>query len=185
MVHFQGQLKGLVRLADRGLAFLALLGVGLLLLVSVIATTLVSAFAHKLGNLLPAPTLVLHILDFVVFLAVVTMLMALLFEILPRTKVRRRDSWLGAFLTAFLFGIGKFGLGVYLGRAGLGSSYGAAGGFVVLLLWIYYSAQIFLFGAEFTALRAARPRGRPAASAAPGGRRSAARTRRPRGRPSS
>ncbi len=145
-----------LNLMDRLLTFLALLGVGLLLLVSLVATTLVSAFGHELGDRLPAPTLVLHAADFVVFLGVVTVLMALLFKVLPRAKIRRSDLWLGAFVTALLFGVGKFAMGVYLGRAGMDSSYGAAAGFVVLLIWIYYSAQIFLIGAQFTAVRASR-----------------------------
>ena len=141
---------------DHLLTFVALLGVGLLLVVSVAATTLVSAFARRLGDLLPVPTLILHVADFVVFLGIVTLLMAFLFKVLPRATVKWRDIWLGALATAFLFGIGKFAIGLYLGRGGTSSSYGAAAGFVVLLMWIYYSAQIFLFGAQFTALWASR-----------------------------
>jgi membrane protein len=152
----RSRLKGLLHPGDRALAFLALLGVGLLLVLSVIATTLVAAFAHRLGDMLPAPTLVLHVADFFVFLGIVTLLVALLFKLLPRATTKWRDLWLGALLTAFLFSIGKFAIGVYLGRGSTSSSYGAAAGFVVLILWIYYSAQIFFLGAQFTALRAGR-----------------------------
>jgi membrane protein len=102
----------------------------------------------------------------------VTLLMVFLFKVLPRAKTGWGDIWLGAFITAFLFSIGKFAVGMYLGRSGTSSSYGAAAGFVVLLLWIYYSAQIFLFGAQFTALRANRHLARsdhPPASGKPPG----------------
>ena len=139
---------------------------GLLLVVSLAATALVAGFAHELSDVLPAPTLILHIADFFLFLGIVTMLMVFLFKVLPRANTGWRDIWLGALVTAFLFSIGKFAVGMYLGRSGASSSYGAAAGFVVLLLWIYYSAQIFLFGAQFTALRANRhlPGSHPPAS---------------------
>jgi membrane protein len=167
-------------LFDRLLTFLALLGVGLLLLVSIATTTAVSLFAHKLGSRLPAPTLLLHIADFAVFLGLVTVLMAFLFKILPRATVKWADLWLGSLVTAFLFGLGKLALGVYLGRVGTGSSYGAAAGFVVLLLWIYYSAQIFLLGAQFTVVRASRRRAAKAAAAGGAPPRSAKARRAPR-----
>jgi membrane protein len=150
------QLRGQLHLADRALTFLALLGVGLLVVVSVIATTLVSAFAQRLGDLLPTPTLVLHVADFFVFLGILTLLVALLFKLLTKAAIPWRDLWLGALFTAFLFSVGKSAIGLYLGRSSTSSSYGAAAGFVVLLVWIYYSAQIFFFGAQFTALRAGR-----------------------------
>jgi membrane protein len=161
-------LKGQLRPVDRALTFLALLGTGLLAVVSVVATALVAAFAQKFSGVLPAPSLLLHVADFLVFLGMLTLFVALLFSLLPRTPLTWRHLWLGAFLTAFLFSVGKFAIGLYLGRGNLGSSYGAAGGFVVLLLWIYYSAQIFLLGAEFTALRASRARQAAARRAAAG-----------------
>jgi membrane protein len=151
-------IKGQLRPVDRALTFLALLGTGLLAVLSMVATALVAAFAHKFSGVLPSPTLVLHVADFLVFLGVITLFVALLFRLLPRAPLTWRQLWLGAFFTAFLFSVGKFAIGLYLGRGNMGSSYGAAGGFVVLLLWIYYSAQIFLLGAEFTALRASRAR---------------------------
>jgi len=143
---------GRLNLLDRLLTFVALLGVGLLLIASLAATTLVAGFAHELDEVLPAPTLLLHIADFLVFLVIVTLLVVFLFKVLGRANVSWGDIWLGAFVTAFLFSIGKLLVGLYLGRAGMSSSYGAAGGFVLLLLWIYYSSQIFLLGAQFTAL---------------------------------
>ena len=159
----QRGLLGRLNLLDRLLTFGALLGVGLLLVVSLAATTLVAKFAHELSDVLPAPTLILHIADFFLFLGIVTILTVFLFKVLPRVKTGWGDIWLGALVTAFLFSIGKFAVGMYLGRSGASSSYGAAAGFVVLLLWIYYSAQIFLLGAQifllgaqFTALRGSR-----------------------------
>lgn len=84
-----------------------------------------------------------------------TLLFALLFKVLPSAVVPWRDVWLGSVITAILFSVGKFVIGLYLGNSGIASSYGAAGSLVVILVWIYYSAQILLFGAEFTRLHAA------------------------------
>jgi membrane protein len=93
---------------------------------------------------------VLQGLELVVSLAVVTGLFALIFKVLPDAKVAWSDVWIGAFLTSLLFTIGKFAIGLYLGKSDVGSAYGAAGSLVILLVWVYYSAQILLFGAEFT-----------------------------------
>jgi membrane protein len=95
---------------------------------------------------------------FVVSVAVLTLLFALLFKILPNAAIRWRDVWVGAAFTALLFVLGKFLFGVYLGRAGAVSAYGAASSLVIVLLWIYYSAQVLLFGAEFTQVYAHRSR---------------------------
>jgi membrane protein len=149
-------LKGRLAPADRALAFLALLGTGLMVVASVTATTFVAAFGHRLKGILPAPTLTLHAADFLVFVVIVTLLVALLFRILPRTTVDRGDLWLGALVTALLLSLGRFLIGVYLGHRSGSSSYGAAAGFVLLLLWIYYAALILLFGAQLTALRSHR-----------------------------
>jgi len=83
-------------------------------------------------------------------LLVITVLFALMYKILPSVKIAWRHVWLGATVTALLFSIGKFVIGLYIGKSSIASSYGAAGALVVLLLWVYFSAQIFLFGAEFT-----------------------------------
>src|SRR5690606_1694061 len=80
----------------------------------------------------------------------ITLLFAVIYKVLPDVKIAWRDVWMGAAVTSLLFGIGKLLIGLYLGNSSIGSSYGAAGSFVILLLWIYYSAQILLFGAEFT-----------------------------------
>ncbi|MFH0915913.1 MAG: YhjD/YihY/BrkB family envelope integrity protein [bacterium] len=89
-------------------------------------------------------------------LGIVTVLLAFLFKVLPNAVHRWKDVWVGALVTAFLFSIGKLAIGLYLGRSSTSSSYGAAGAFIVLLVWIYYSAQILFLGAEFTALYANR-----------------------------
>jgi len=80
----------------------------------------------------------------------ITLLFAMIFKFLPDAKIAWHDVWIGAFITALLFTIGKFALGLYLGKSGVSSSYGAAGSLIVLLLWVYYSSQILFFGAEFT-----------------------------------
>jgi membrane protein len=86
----------------------------------------------------------------------ITLLFAMIFKFLPDAKIAWHDVWIGAFITAALFTAGKFALGLYLGKSGVGSSYGAAGSLIVLLLWVYYSSQILFFGAEFTQVYANR-----------------------------
>jgi membrane protein len=93
---------------------------------------------------------VLPLLNFLLSFAVVTALFAMIFKVLPDTKMHWRDVWLGAAVTALLFTVGKSLIALYLGRAGATSVYGAAGSFVLLLLWVYYSTQILFVGAEFT-----------------------------------
>ena len=139
---------GVIR--DRFISVGALLGTGFLLLVSLVLSAAISAFGKWFGGWLPAPEVVLQGLELVVSLAVVTGLFALIFKVLPDAKVAWSDVWIGAFLTSLLFTIGKFAIGLYLGKSDVGSAYGAAGSLVILLVWVYYSAQILLFGAEFT-----------------------------------
>ncbi len=146
----------LKKVIGRLFTFVALLGVGLLLVVSLLASALVSILALRLGNSPSEPSVILQIGDFLAFLGIVTLLMAFLFKVLPHAKIRWKDVWVGALVTGFLFSIGKLAIGLYLGKSSTSSSYGAAGAFVVLLIWIYYSAQILFFGAEFTALYATR-----------------------------
>ena len=99
----------------------------------------------------------MHAANFLVSFAVTTALFGLMYKFLPHVRLRWRDVWLGAGITSLLFTIGKFLLGLYLGKGAVGSSYGAAGSVLVILLWVYYSALIFYFGAEFTKVYADRP----------------------------
>ena len=124
------------------------LGSGFLLLVSLVVSASLSAVGRFVGNLLPFSEFILQILNFILSFAVLTGCFALLYKVLPDTNIRWREIWIGAMATSLLFSIGKFAIGFYLGKIGIASSYGAAGSFVVLLLWVYYSAQIFYFGAE-------------------------------------
>lgn len=141
-------LWGVIR--DRFLSFAALLGTGFLLLVSLVLSAALSAFGKWFGGWLPAPELVLQGLEFFISLAVITGLFAMMFKVLPDAQVAWKDVWVGAALTALLFTIGKFAIGFYLGKSDVGSAYGAAGSLVIILVWVYYTAQILLFGAEFT-----------------------------------
>jgi membrane protein len=135
---------------DRFASFTMVLGVGFLLLVSLSMSTALSALVKYVSGVVPFLAVLGQVLDFVVSFGVVTLLFALLFKYLPDVKIGWRDVWMGAAMTALLFVVGKFAIGLYLGRSGVASAYGAAGSLVVLLLWVYYAAQILLFGAEFT-----------------------------------
>lgn len=137
-------------LRDRFLSAAMVFGIGFLLLVSLIIDSVISAFGKFAGQHLPGGEVIWQTLEQVVSLAVVTVLFAAIFRFLPDLKIAWRDVWLGAVLTSVLFVAGKFALGIYFGKSAIGSSYGAAGSLVLLLLWVYYSAQILLFGAEFT-----------------------------------
>lgn len=134
----------------RLLSFSMLLGIGFLLLVSLVISAALSAVQETIGNAIPVSEILLQIVNLVISTGVITVLFALIFKFLPDAEIAWRDVWLGAFVTSVLFSIGKFLIGLYLGNSSVGSSFGAAGSLVVLLLWIYYSAQILLFGAEFT-----------------------------------
>src|SRR5580704_627099 len=131
----------------RLLSFAALLGIGFLLLVSLIVSAALEAAGKWMGGMIPAHEVIWHILDLVISLGIITLLFALMFKLLPDVLIAWRDVWLGSFVTALFFTAGKYLLGAYLGRSTLSSAYGAAGSFVVVLLWVYYSAQILLFGA--------------------------------------
>ena len=122
---------------------------GFLLMVSLLVTAALSAAVGK--YFAPyLPEIAFQIVAFVVSFAVIAMLFAMMFKWLPDTQVSWRDVWLGAVLTAAFFEVGKFLIGFYIGKQGLESTYGAAASIVILLIWIYYSAQIVLMGAEFT-----------------------------------
>jgi membrane protein len=141
---------------DRFFSFMAVLGTGFLLLVSLVLSAALAAIGKMFQGLLPGQEAVLHVANFAVSFGVITLLFAMMFKLLPDAKVAWRDVWIGAGLTSLLFTIGKFLIGMYLGKADVGSAYGAAGSLVILLVWVYYSSQILLYGAEFTAVYANR-----------------------------
>jgi len=142
-------------LKERFISLLAVLGTGFLLLISLVMSAGLSAVGATLEHVLPGPEFVLQIINFLVSFAVVTLLFAMIYKLLPDTPIRWGDVWIGASITSLLFTIGKFFIGLYLGKSEVGVAYGAAGSLVVILIWVYYASQIFLFGAEFTAVYAA------------------------------
>lgn len=145
----------------RFLSFAMVLGTGFLLLVSLILSALVAGVGRYFGSLFPGLEPLLHLANAAITFVMVTFLFAMIYRLLPDTNVAWRDVWLGALVTAALFTVGKFLIGLYLGKSGLGSTYGAAGSLVVLVVWIYYSAQILFFGAELTHVYSARRTGIP------------------------
>ena len=145
---------GLIR--NRLLSFGMLLSIGFLLLVSLMLSAVLAAVSGLFGDTLFGWDLGWRILNAIVSFGVITLLFALIYKVLPDATVSWGDVRIGAAMTAILFTIGKTLIGLYLGSSSVASAYGAAGSFVVLLLWIYYSAQILLFGAEFTQVYANR-----------------------------
>jgi membrane protein len=145
---------GLVR--GRLAAFALVLAVGFLLLVSLVVSAGLSALGAVFARYLADTATVLQALNVAVSLAVITALFALLFKYLPDVPVAWRDVWLGAAVAALLFTAGKFLIGLYLGRSTVASTYGAAASIVVLMIWVYYAAQIFFYGAELTKVSARR-----------------------------
>lgn len=141
-------------LRSRLLSFTMVLGVAFMLLVSLVLSTFLSVFVKWGHGLLPGADFVWQIVNFLVSFGVITLLFAAIFKVLPDVKIAWRDVWLGAVVTALLFTIGKYLLGLYLANAG--SAYGAVGSLVVFLLWVFYSAQILFMGAEFTQVYARR-----------------------------
>jgi membrane protein len=141
---------------DRILSFGFILVVGFLLLVSLVLTAVIAFVGHRFGDMVPGMEALAQILNSIFSLAVITLLFAMMFKFLPDARIAWHDVWIGAFITAALFTVGKFALGLYLGKSGVASSYGAAGSLIVLLLWVYYSSQIVFFGAEFTQVYANR-----------------------------
>jgi len=127
-----------------------LLGIGFLMTVSLVLSAALASLGKFLGGFLPAPEFILHGIDFILSAGIIAVLFAAMYRFLPNTRVEWRDVWVGAALTSLLFTVGKIGLGLYIGKSAVTSSYGAAGSILVLLLWIYYSGLIFYFGAEFT-----------------------------------
>lgn len=137
-------------LRARLLSFGLVLGLGFLLLVSLIVSAATAAFGKWSDGYLEGWEGFLQALNLSISFAVTAFLLAMIYKLMPRTRIAWRDVWLGAAVTALLFEIGKFLIGLYLGKTGVASSFGAAGSLVVLLVWVYFSAQIFLLGAEFT-----------------------------------
>jgi membrane protein len=135
---------------ERFLSVAMVFGIAFLLLVSLILDTVLATMGKFAQSHLPGGEALWQVVQLAFSFCVVTVLFAMIFRILPDLKIEWRDVWLGATVTSLLFVIGKFALGIYLGKAAVGSTFGAAGSLVVLLLWVYYSAQILLFGAEFT-----------------------------------
>ena len=147
----QGFLQSVKKLVvDRFLSFTMILAIGFLLLVSLVVTAGLSAAQETIGNVFPLSEFLLQILNLAISLGVITILFALIFKYLPDAETAWRDVWVGAFVTSLLFSLGKTAIGIYLGNSAVASTFGAAGSLVLLLLWIYYSAQILFFGAEFT-----------------------------------
>ena len=130
------------------LSLAGVVSLGFLLLISMLVTTALSAAGKFVAPYLPEAAL--QAVNFVVAFAVITVLFAMMFKWLPDATIAWRDVWVGALITAALFNIGKFLIGLYIGKQGLESSYGAAASIIIVLIWVYYSAQIVLFGAEFT-----------------------------------
>jgi len=130
--------------------------IGFLLLVSLVANAALAAWGKYWSGWFFGVEVALQAANLVLSLAVFTLLFALMFKILPRVKIAWRDVWIGAAVTALLFSVGKFLIGMYIGKTSVASSYGAAGALVVLLVWVYYSSQVFLLGAEFTHAQAKR-----------------------------
>lgn len=155
----------LALITDRFLSMAMVFGIGFLLLVTLVIDAIISAMGHYLQSRIPGGEAVLQVAQLLLSFGLVTLLFAMMFRYLPHTRVEWRDVWFGAAFTSFLFVIGKFALGLYIGKAAVGSAYGAAGSLVVILIWVYWSAQILFFGAEFTQVYA-RSRGSMAGKAA-------------------
>jgi membrane protein len=134
----------------RFLSYAMLLVVGFLLLVSLIVSTVLSAVTRYLGQVMPATAAIWPFADILISFAFITALFAMIYKVLPDVQIAWKDVWIGAAMTSILFSIGKFLIGLYLGRSGVSSVYGAAGSLVTILLWVYYSALIFFYGAEIT-----------------------------------
>lgn len=144
--------RGLIKfIYNRLMSFSMIASVGFLLLVSLIINSLTDILNKRLENIFPQDTIYLfYVINLLIVFFIITILFTVIFKTLPDGKVALRDSLIGASFTAFLFMIGKFAIGFYLGRFNVASIYGAAGSIILILVWVYYSAIILYFGAEFT-----------------------------------
>ena len=144
-------------LMNRLLSFSVVISLGFLLLVSLVVNGLLEAISNRLMNVFPEVTVVIfYIINLIITFAVTSLLFGIIFKVLPDAKIAWKDVMIGAMATAALFMMGKFGISFYIGSANVGSTYGAAGSLVVLLVWVYYSSVILYFGAEFTKAYAAK-----------------------------
>jgi membrane protein len=139
---------GLLR--SRLLSFGMILGIGFLLMVSLVSSAALAALGKWWGPLFAGWEVAANLLNFIVSFALTTVVFAMIYKIMPRVHIHWQDVWIGAVVTALMFTIGKFLIGLYIGKSSVTSGFGAAGSLVVVLVWVYYSAQIFLMGAEFT-----------------------------------
>src|SRR5437764_5634555 len=146
-------------LRSRFLSLGMVAGVCFLLLVSLTLESVLKLFSHYVQSVLPGGIVIAMSVYLIFDFGVVILLFAIIFKFLPDVKIHWRDVWIGAVMTAIFFGIGKWALGLYLGSGAAGSAYGAASSLITLLLWVYYSSQILLFGAEFTQVYADRAGG--------------------------
>jgi membrane protein len=137
-------------LRSRVLSIGMIMGIAFLLMVSLVFSAAVAALGRWWGPIFGAWEIMAQIVNFVISFALTTTMFAMIYKIMPRVKIEWRDVWTGALVTAVMFSAGKMLIGIYIGKAGIASGFGAAASLVVLLLWVYYSAQIFLLGAEFT-----------------------------------
>jgi len=137
-------------LRSRFLSFAMVGGVCFLLLVSLTVESVLKAFSHYVQSVMPGGIVIAMTVYLIFDLAVIILLFAIIFKFLPDAKIQWRDVWIGSIMTALFFVVGKWALGLYLGSGKAGAAYGAASSLITLLLWIYYSSQILLFGAEFT-----------------------------------
>jgi membrane protein len=148
--------RGLIKfILNRLLSLAMVASVGFLLMVSLVIDAVLVIFREILSHVLEGTTLyIINGVNVVISLALVTVIFGLLFKVLPDAKIKWRDVWVGAIVTTVLFAIGKFLIGFYLGNSTFNSAYGAAGSLVIILVWVYYSTVIFLFGAELTSVYA-------------------------------
>ncbi|OWY67912.1 ribonuclease BN [cyanobacterium TDX16] len=147
-------------LQKRLLSFAMVLVIGFLLIVSLVVSALLAAIANFFGHLFPGWIRLGQILNFIFSLGGTTVLFASIYKVLPDLKIAWSNLWIGATVTALLFNFGKFLIGLYLGNSSIGSSYGAASSLVIVLIWVFFSAQILLLGAEFTQVYTQRYRSR-------------------------
>lgn len=139
---------------DRVFSFAMVVAIGFLLMVSLVINAWLAAAGKFFSTLLPTPEWALHALDGLITFLVIGLLFAILFKVMPDVRLLWSDVGIGAAVTSLLFSIGKLLIGLYLGKTSFGNTYGAAGSLVIVLVWVYYSAQIFFLGAEFTCVYA-------------------------------
>lgn len=151
-----GAQKAMRFVTKRVLSFGMILVIAFLLMVALVASSVVSAAGGQLAGFLPGPLgpVLLHVINIVLSLGIFTLLFAAMFKFLPDAEISWHEVWIGGFVTALLFVVGKFLIGLYIGQTNPGSAYGAAGSMIIILLWIYYSSIIVFLGAEFTQVHA-------------------------------